>query len=109
MLSSILNEVGSTAHRSVSVPYQPFYLKLFYRIHRAQVYVSCHFGSYKRGELREKRPKSRNSALKTSQLSWAGQYKKCVQYDFKFTTAIQWSNWLDNNKSHIILILYNIK
>ena len=23
--------------------------------------------------------------LKSSQLSWAGQYKKCVQYDFKFT------------------------
>ena len=27
----------------------------------------------------------RNSSVKFSQLSWPGQYKKCVQYDFKFT------------------------
>ena len=29
--------------------------------------------------------KGQNSAVKSSQLSWAGQYKKWVQYDFKFT------------------------
>ena len=28
-----------------------------------------------------------NSAVKFIQLSRAGQYKKCVQYDFKFTTV----------------------
>ena len=26
-----------------------------------------------------------NSALQSSQLSWSGQYQKCVQYDIKFT------------------------
>ena len=27
-----------------------------------------------------------NSTVQSSQLSWVGQYKMCVQYDFKFTS-----------------------
>ena len=51
--------------------------------------VSPHFGSYKESKLRGKRRSAgsgRYSAVKSSQLSWAGRYRKCVQYDFKFTT-----------------------
>ena len=33
------------------------------------------------GKLRGTQRKGRYSAVKSSQLSWAGQYKKCVQYD----------------------------
>ena len=35
-----------------------------------------HFGSYKSGKLRGKGHKGQNSAVKSIQLSWAGQYKK---------------------------------
>ena len=38
------------------------------------------------GKLRGTQYKGRNSAVKFSQLSWAIQYKKCEQYDFKFTS-----------------------
>ena len=44
-----------------------------------------HFGSYTQSKLRETRRKDRYSAVKSSQLcwvSWTGQYKKCVQYDY---------------------------
>ena len=52
------------------------------------IYASHHFGSYKPGKLRETtRHKGRNSAIESSQLSWVELYKKCVQYDFKFTTV----------------------
>ena len=47
-----------------------------------------HCGSYKPGKLRRLRHKSSNikqSAVQSSQFSWAGQYKKSVQYEFKFT------------------------
>ena len=44
-----------------------------------------YFDSYKLGKLRGTRHIGRNSAVKSSQLSRAGQYKKSVQYDFKFT------------------------
>ena len=37
------------------------------------------------GKLRGTRHTGRNNAVKFSQLSLAGQCKKCVQYDFKFT------------------------
>ena len=47
--------------------------------------ISCHFGSYKLGKLRETRHKGRNSTVNQCQHFRAGQYKKCVQYDFKFT------------------------
>ena len=43
------------------------------------------FGWYKPGKLWGTLHKGRNSAVQSSQLSLAGQYKKCVQYDFKFT------------------------
>ena len=36
------------------------------------------------GRVRQR--KGRNSAVKSSQLSWAGQYNKCVQYDFQYTS-----------------------
>ena len=46
-----------------------------------------HFGSYQESKLRgTPRRKGRYSAVKSSLLSWAEQYKKCVQYDFKFTS-----------------------
>ena len=50
------------------------------------VYGSRHFGLYQPGYvLRDTQYKGRNSAVKSSQLSWTGQYKMGVQYDFKFT------------------------
>ena len=55
-------------------------------ISKCIVRYSCHprhFGSYKPGKLRGAQHKGRHSVVKSSQLSWAGQYKKCVQYDFK--------------------------
>ena len=48
---------------------------------------SGRFGLYKQSKLRRTRRKGRNSAVKSSQLSWAGQNKKCVEYDFKFTSV----------------------
>ena len=44
-----------------------------------------HFDSYKPGKLRRTRHKGRNGAVKSIQVRLAGQYKKCVQYGFKFT------------------------
>ena len=35
----------------------------------------------------------RNRAVQSSQLSWAGQYKKFVQYEIKFT-SLHSNNWL---------------
>ena len=46
-----------------------------------------HFVSYNRGKLGGTRHKGRNSAVKSIQSSWTGQYEKCVQYDFKFTSV----------------------
>ena len=46
---------------------------------------SSYFGSYMPGKLRGTRHNSRNSAVQSNQPSWTGQYKKGVQYDFKFT------------------------
>ena len=40
--------------------------------------MPLHFSSYKPCKLRGTRLKGRNSAVQSSQLSWAGQYKKCV-------------------------------
>ena len=48
--------------------------------------ISRHFVSYTQSKLRGKKRKGRYSEVKSSQLSWAGQYKKCVQYDFKFSS-----------------------
>ena len=49
------------------------------------IFCSLHFVSYKQRKLRGTRRKGRYSAVKSSQFIWSGQYKKCVQYDFKFT------------------------
>ena len=49
-------------------------------------FMTRHFGSYKQSTLRGNRRKGRYSAVKSSQLSLGGQYTKCVQYDFKFTS-----------------------
>ena len=55
-----------------------------------------HFGSYKQNKIRGTQHKgpvnlagqdstiSVYSTVKSSQLSWAGQYNKCVQYDFVY-------------------------
>ena len=50
------------------------------------IYSARHFGSYKESKLSVTRRKGRNSTVKSCQLSWAGQYKKCIQYNFKFTS-----------------------
>ena len=44
------------------------------------------------GKLGPTQYKGRNSAVKSSLLSWAGQYTKCVQYDFNFTSeySVEW-------------------
>ena len=42
-----------------------------------------HFGSD--NSDKRTRHKGRNSAVQSNQSSWAGQYKKCAQYDLKFT------------------------
>ena len=47
--------------------------------------ISRHFGSYQQSELSVTHCKGRYSAVKSSQLSWAGPYKKCEQYNFQFT------------------------
>ena len=47
---------------------------------------SRHFGSYQQSKLSLTQRKGRYSAVRFSQLSRAGQYKKCVQYDFQFTS-----------------------
>ena len=48
--------------------------------------VSHHFGSYKPGKIIGSRQKGRNST-KSVKLVWQDnmQYKKCIQYNFKFT------------------------
>ena len=51
-------------------------------IHYATINIALHFGSYNPGKLRGTLHKGRNSAVKSSPLTWAGQYKKCVQYNF---------------------------
>ena len=48
--------------------------------------IPRHFSLYKESKLRGLQCKCRYGAVKSSQLSCAGQYKKCVQYDFKFTS-----------------------
>ena len=46
-------------------------------------------------------------AVQSSQLSWTGQYKKCVQYDFKFTpVCLQWSILLGNKSPQTIVKLF---
>ena len=47
------------------------------------IYIARHFGSCKTGKLRGTRRKGRK--VKSSQLNRTGQYKKCLQYDFKLT------------------------
>ena len=49
---------------------------------KSTIYVHTrHFGLYKESKLI-----GRYSAVRSTQLSWAGQYNKCVQYVFKFTS-----------------------
>ena len=50
------------------------------------MYIARHFGLYKESKLRGTQRKGGYNALKSSQHSWAGQCKKCVQYEFKFTS-----------------------
>ena len=48
-------------------------------------HVSCHFSLYQQSKLSLTQRNGRYSAVKSSQLSRAGQYKKSVQYNFQFT------------------------
>ena len=48
--------------------------------------VARHFGSFKQSKHRGTLRRVRCSAVKSSQLSLAGQYKMCVQFDFNFTS-----------------------
>ena len=57
------------------------------------------FCSYKQSKLSVTRRKGRYSAVKSCQLSWAGQYKQCVQYVFKFTA--EYSDVFDRVFLHI--------
>ena len=50
-----------------------------------QYNILPHFGSYQNSNLSVKQHKGRYSAVKSSQLSWARQYKKCVQYNLQYT------------------------
>ena len=50
--------------------------------------ISRHLGSYKTDKFRGTQHKGGNTAVQSSQLSWAGQCKKCVQYDFKLTSVM---------------------
>ena len=61
--------------------FRPFYF--YYR--RLGVQCTRHYGSYKPGKLRGTRQKGRKIAVKSSQLGWEEQYRKCVQYNIKFT------------------------
>ena len=47
--------------------------------------MARHFGLYQESKLSVTQRKGRYGAVKSSQLSWTGQYKKCVQYYFQFT------------------------
>ena len=63
---------------------------------------TCPVGSYKQSKLKITRLKGRYSAVLSSQLSWAWeQYKKCVQYDFKFTSV-----YSEKNTPTILLLKY---
>ena len=64
--------------------------------------ISRHFGSYTPGKQRGTPHKGRNSAVKFNQLSWAGQYNKCAQYDFKFTSV--YSDILDFFSNTVFII-----
>ena len=66
--------------------------------------MSRHFGSDMPGKLRGTRHKGRNSAVQSRHLSWAGQCKKCVQYDFKFTPVYSDQMYLINIFKQSLLI-----
>ena len=62
----------------------------FYRIIKGstgEYQEEHHFGSYIQSKLRGTRRKGQNCALKSSQLCRTGQNKRCVLYDFKFTSV----------------------
>ena len=73
--SSLLSEINSW-HLSTNI----YVLSMY-------VSKARHFGSYKAGKLWGTRYKGGNSAVQFSKLSWKWQYKKCVLYDFKFTSV----------------------
>ena len=50
------------------------------------MYPSRHFSSYQQSKFCVTQRNGRYSAVKSSKLSWAGQYKKCVQYNYQFTS-----------------------
>ena len=74
----------STAHVYIRrIDYISLYKNILTYI---QVHKARHFGSYQQSKLSVPQRKGRYSAVKSSQLSGAGQYKKFAQYDFQFTS-----------------------
>ena len=63
-------------------------------------YTARHFGSNQQSKLSVTQRKGRYSAVKSSQLIWAEQYKKCVQYDFQLT--LEYSDGLTEIHVHSI-------
>ena len=64
------------------------YLNKVYTFQKIYIHnLLCHLGSYKLGKPRSTLPKGRHSAAESSQLRRAGQYKRYVQYNFKFTSV----------------------
>ena len=53
-------------------------------------------GLYKQSKLRGTQRKGRNRAVKSGQSKQCVQYKKCVQYDFRFTSEYsEWGPWVE--------------
>ena len=76
--------------------------RLLYRVKYAG--NTRHFGSYQESKLSVTQRKGRYSLVKSSQLSWAGQYKKCVQtvqYDFQFTLEYSEQRWIATSTSTV--------
>ena len=55
-----------------------------------QIWGERHFGSYQQSKLRGTRRNGRYSAVKSSRLSWTGQYKKCT-VRFQVYYSVQWA------------------
>ena len=75
-------------------------IKKYAQEQKVQNYTAMHTPVWlgQTGKLRWTRHKGRNSAVQSIQLTWTGQYKKYVQYKFKFTMySDQLSKWKDLN------------
>ena len=91
--------------RSSLTPH-PLWVTLYMQYKRWPTSVAStrHFGLYQQSV---RQCKGRYSAVMFSQLSWAGQYKKCVQYDFQFT--LEYSEYNNNIQSKNTIIRVEAK